>query len=162
MMLVTLAWAPPSCSARLPQKFSAATTVTVPEPFAAVVGFVEQPASASARTAAPATQRDRTIGDILKTLTKTGSIIKCTRAHGTGRAPRLAAVGPARWAAQGVRAQGVRVTTVALPAGRFSDRALPFTVSAVWVGPAKVPSPFIALPPRVIPVVASSEGPLSR
>jgi hypothetical protein len=66
MMLATFTWAPPSCSARLPQKFSAATTwmtVELPEePVVAVLGVVEQPATASARatgTAATASQRRR-------------------------------------------------------------------------------------------------------
>src|SRR2546423_10911959 len=151
MTLVTLACAPPSCPARLPQKFSAATTATTPGLPAAAPGLVEQPARASARTAAAATQRVRAIGDIPKTLTKTASIIKCRRAHGTGRAPRLAAVGPARWAAHGARAQGGRGTTVPHPAGRVSGRGVPFTVGAGRGRPAKQPRPFTALRPGARP-----------
>src|SRR6266702_5008665 len=60
MMLVTFTWVPPSCSARLPQKFSAATTLIVAPPdelVVAVLGEVEQPASASViSTAAAAAQ----------------------------------------------------------------------------------------------------------
>src|SRR2546421_9490861 len=55
MMLVTLTCAPPSCSARLPQKFSAATTlisVALPEFVAVVCAFVAHPATAATRSAA--------------------------------------------------------------------------------------------------------------
>src|SRR5947207_4828911 len=81
MMLVTCTCVPPSCSARLPQKFSAATTLITVELPRALVGEVEQPASASiSRTAAPAARR---VDDMARTLTKTGSVIKCTGRYTT-------------------------------------------------------------------------------
>src|ERR1700736_942225 len=54
MTLITWAWSPPSCVAMLPQKFSAATTRTLPPP---VLPVAEAPQPASSDTAenAPAT-----------------------------------------------------------------------------------------------------------
>src|SRR5947207_7590330 len=81
MMPVTFTCVPPSCSARLPQKFSAATTLITVELPLARPGEVEQPASAStSRTAAPAARR---VDDMARTLTKTGSVIKCTGRYTT-------------------------------------------------------------------------------
>src|SRR4051812_34477298 len=104
MMLVTLTWEPPSCAARLPQKFSAATTVITDEPPEPVAepDEVEQPArtSASAVGSAAAHRRTRcraapggrveSTADLRQqgqrsapTLTKTNSVIKCSKPHGT-------------------------------------------------------------------------------
>jgi hypothetical protein len=52
---------------------------------------------------------------------------------------------------------GLRVTTVALPAGRLSVMAEPFTVSGVWSAPANVPFLPTKCPPSVMPDWVASE-----
>src|SRR5690242_2278790 len=77
MTLTTLACAPPSCSARLPQKLSAARTWTTDAPPLVRLGEVAQPATASVtNAAAPAAHLDP-LHLTGPTLTKTAPVIKC-------------------------------------------------------------------------------------
>src|SRR5215468_12774780 len=83
MMFVTWARSPPSCTARLPHTFSAATTRIRPDGVVAA-GLVAQAASPSARAAsAVAAPTRRAIEITLATLTKTVPVIKCRPGHGS-------------------------------------------------------------------------------
>src|SRR5204863_2824044 len=67
--------------------------------------------------------------------------------------------GPARISVVG---HGVRVTSVAEAGGRVRVSVLPDTATGVLSVPANVPSAPTVWPPSVIPVFASSAGPVSR
>src|SRR5690348_5775585 len=84
MMLVTLACAPPSCLARLAQKFSTATTVTVRGSPAAVAPVVAHPVRVMMTgRATPAAHRGarRRGAAMAQTLTIMGLVFKCACGH---------------------------------------------------------------------------------